>query len=149
MKVGFRLCINDWCFQKGTKEQYTRCKKVSKDGRTCYNPTIRYGSTTGGSPAKHQNNDIARWCQQLFPFSIWGGGGTATYNIKIERHMKSLFWCSLYDEISPHWCDFQDGKWKDSTLGYATGGSTGHGNLLMDTVTCQVKNPAVIYTSSG
>ena len=147
VNVNFHSCIHDWCFQKGTKEQYTRCKKASEDGRTCYYPTIRYGSTTGGRPAKHPKNDIAGWCQQLFPTSIYGG--TATYNIKIERHMKSLFWCSLYDEISPHWCDFQDGTWKDSTLGYATGGSTGHGNVLMDSVTCLEKNSAVIHTSSG
>ena len=41
MNVGFHLCIDDWCLQKGTNEQYTRCKEASEDGQTCYNPTIR------------------------------------------------------------------------------------------------------------
>ena len=133
MNVDFNSCIHDWCLQKGTNQQYTRCKTVSKDGRTCYYPTIKYGSTTGGSPAKHGSTDIAGWCQQLFPTSIYGG--TATYNIKIERHMKSLFWCSLYDEISPHWCDFQDGLWKDSIL-YQYPSSHKATRPIMDSVTC-------------
>ena len=30
MDVGFHLCIDDWCFQKGTKEQYTKCKRQAK-----------------------------------------------------------------------------------------------------------------------
>ena len=144
--VGFHSCVDEWCFQKGTNQQYTRCKTVSKDGRTCYNPTIKYGSTTGGSPGKHPFHDIAGWCQQLFPTSIYGG--TATY-IKVEgNHKGGLFWCSLYDETNPHWCDCADGKWKDSTLD-ARVSSCGHSYLLMDSVTCQVKNSEVIYTSTG
>ena len=60
MNLGFHLCIRDWCLQSGTKEQYTRCKAASEDGRTCYNPTIRYGSTIGGHPTNHIHlcNDI-------------------------------------------------------------------------------------------
>ena len=84
MNVDFHSCIHDWCFQKGMKEQYMRCKEASEDGRTCYNPTIRYGSTTGGRPAKHPYNDIAGWCQQLFPTSIYGG--TATYKLVKGNH---------------------------------------------------------------
>ena len=30
--------------------QYTRCKRVSSNGRTCHNPEIKYGSTVGGKP---------------------------------------------------------------------------------------------------
>ena len=91
-------------------------------------------STTGGSPAKNSKNDIAGWCQQLFPTSTYGG--TATNNIKIERHNHkgTLFWCSLYDETNPHWCDCQDGYWKDSTIDARFGTC----NLLMDSVTCQI-----------
>ena len=85
MNVGFHLCIHDWCYQKGTKEQYTRCKEVSEDGRTCYNPTIKYGSTIGGYPAQNDpgQNDQLEWCQQLlFPTTI----GTATYsNTKVKK----------------------------------------------------------------
>ena len=100
--VGFHSCVDEWGFQKGTNQQYTRCKTVSKDGRTCYNPTIRYGSTTGGYHAKHGSNDIAGWCQQLFPTSIYGG--TATY-IKVEgNHKGGLFWCSIFDETNEYFC---------------------------------------------
>ena len=77
--VDFHSCVDEWCFQKGTNQQYTRCKTVSKDGRTCYNPTIRYGSTIGGRPALtvlHPESYISDWCKQLFPSSIQG---TATY----------------------------------------------------------------------
>ena len=137
MNVGFHLCIHDWCFQKGTKEQYTRCKKASEDGRTCYYPTIRYGSTIGGNPYKHGNNNILNWCLQLFPTSI---KGIATYNNHNSWYSKpnysttagALFWCNGYDENNYHWCDWQDGKWKDSTLDF-------QGSLyLMDSVTCQI-----------
>ena len=132
MKVGFRLCINDWCFHKGTKEQYTRCTKVSKDGRTCYNPTIRYGSTIGGHPVKHKLNDIDDWCRQLFPTSI---KGIATYDTKLTFVTGAVFWCSRYhktfDEKNAHWCDWLDGYWKDSALN-----SNGYGYLLMESVTC-------------
>ena len=88
MNVGFHLCIHDWCFQKGTKEQYTRCKKASEDGRTCYYPTIRYGSTIGGNPYKHGNNNILNWCLQLFPTSI---KGIATYNNHTSWYSKANY----------------------------------------------------------
>ena len=114
MYVGFHLCIHDWCFQKGTQKQYTRCKEVSEDGQTCYNPTIRYGSTIGGYPTKYGTNNILEWCKQLFPNSIHG---IATYrNVKPKEYIGSLFWCSKWDESNPHWCDWVDGKWKDSNL---------------------------------
>ena len=139
--VGFHSCVDEWCFQKGTNQQYTRCKTVSKDGGTCYNPTIRYGSTTGGSPVKRGGNDIAGWCQQLFPTSIYGG--TATY-IKARYYKPGLFWCHGgvwgHDEINPHWCDCQDGYWKDSTID-GTVLNCGQGNangMLMNSVTCQI-----------
>ena len=50
MNVDFRSCINNWCYQHGTMGQYTRCKRVSNNGRTCHNPEIRYGTTVGGKP---------------------------------------------------------------------------------------------------
>ena len=50
VNVDFRSCINNWCYQHGTMGQYTRCKRVSNNGRTCHNPEIRYGSTVGGKP---------------------------------------------------------------------------------------------------
>jgi len=48
----FQNCVNDWCYQNGTSQQFTKCGHASSDGKTCYNPEIRYGSTVGGHPAK-------------------------------------------------------------------------------------------------
>ena len=135
MNVDFNSCIHDWCLQKGPNRQYTRCKTVSKDGRTCYNPTIRYGSTIGGHPVKHKLNDIDDWCRQLFPTTI-KGQGIATYSTNYHILVKgALFWCPTYyttfDEKNAHWCDWVDGYWKDSALN-----SNGYGYLLMESVTC-------------
>ena len=33
MNLGFQRCVNDWCYQHGTNEQYTKCSKASEDGR--------------------------------------------------------------------------------------------------------------------
>ena len=71
VNVNFHSCIHDWCYQKGTKGQYTRCATVSNDGRTCYNPEIRYGSTIGGKPGGTRDTGgyepTTEWCRQLFP----------------------------------------------------------------------------------
>ena len=71
MNVDFNSCINNWCYQHGTMGQYTRCKSVSNNGRTCHNPEIKYGSTIGGKPGGvwiHQGtNYLTEWCIQLFP----------------------------------------------------------------------------------
>ena len=117
MNIGyFHLCTRDWCLQSGTKEQYTRCEEASEDGRTCYSPTIRYGSTIGGHPTKHTNTIIREWCQQLFPTLHYGDFSVTYSDIKPKNYIGALFWCSKYDENNPHWCDWQDGNWKDSTL---------------------------------
>ena len=147
--VDFHLCIHDWCLQSGTKQQYTRCERVSEDGRTCYNPSIKYGSTIGGYPTKHKNNNYNQWCQQLFPMSNIMRS-SVTYG-KPKRGLKSttngeLFWCSKHDESVPHWCDSFDGVWKDSTLGhwkYATIDQKAldrHRTLypMIDSLTCQI-----------
>ena len=77
VNVDFRSCINNWCYQHGTMGQYTRCKRVSSNGRTCHNPEIKYGSTVGGKPGGPMMQQSHRfgwlnigetvWCQQLFP----------------------------------------------------------------------------------
>ena len=116
----FHQCIKKWCYQKGTKQQYTKCKSVSKDGKTCYLPEIRYGSTVGGRPVNRifYSNHILQWCKQLFPTST---RGTATYSSskKLNIGKGSLFWCNGYDESGYHWCDNNDGRWKDSSLDYS------------------------------
>ena len=66
MHVDFRSCINNWCYQNGTMGQYTRCKRVSNNGRTCHNPEIRYGTTIGGKPGGYMGYGT-EWCKQLFP----------------------------------------------------------------------------------
>ena len=71
VNVDFNSCINNWCYQHGTMGQYTRCKTVSNNGRTCHDPEIRFGSAIGGKPGgigdtiyyKHATD----WCRQLFP----------------------------------------------------------------------------------
>ena len=79
----FNSCINNWCHQKGTMGQYTRCKSVSNNGRTCHNPEIKYGSNIGGKPGG--SLAITGWCKQLFPTTR----GTARY--KVTYICSSLF----------------------------------------------------------
>ena len=75
--VDFRSCINNWCYQNGTMGQYTRCKSVSNNGRTCHNPEIKFGSMVGGKPGGVwysrglfeglEGDELTKWCKQLFP----------------------------------------------------------------------------------
>ena len=67
MNVDFNSCINNWCYQNGSMGQYTRCKRVSNNGRTCHNPEIRYGNTVGGKPGGIPFGGDLEWCKQLFP----------------------------------------------------------------------------------
>ena len=75
MNVDFNSCIKNWCYQHGTMGQYTRSKTVSNNGRTCHDPEIRYGSTTGGKPGGiaggpgkgYVYGDSTDWCRSLFP----------------------------------------------------------------------------------
>ena len=84
MNVNFHSCIHDWCYQKGTKGQYTRCTTVSNDGRTCYNPKIRYGSTIGGKPGEITQRNIKEWCKQLFPTYYYKVQVQSNYRHKIR-----------------------------------------------------------------
>ena len=134
----FHQCIKKWCYQKGTKQQYTKCKSVSKDGKTCYLPEIRYGSTVGGRPVKNRNNNILQWCKQLFPTST---RGTATYSNsrKLNTGKGALFWYRGGDEKGVKWRDWASNNWKDSTLDYSLKSSCKKGSLygcIMTSVTC-------------
>ena len=75
--MDFGFCVNNWCHQKGTMGQYTRCKSVSNNGRTCHHPEIKYGSTIGGKPGGVWDAKITKWCNQLFPTTR----GTARYKV--------------------------------------------------------------------
>ena len=131
--------MNDWCYQEGTSQQFTKCETASSDGKTCYNPEIRYGSTVGGHPGEHENNNISQWCQQLFPTSTHGD---ATYSSSSSLNVGNgaLFWDSGFDESGHKWCDNQDGYWKDATLDYSFSDSCNETSLwgcIMTSVTCQ------------
>ena len=85
--MDFNSCINNWCHHNGTMGQYTRCKSVSNNGRTCHNPEIKFGSSTGGKPGGmypnfHPYHRLTIWCRQLFPMAtnpkIYG---TARYKV--------------------------------------------------------------------
>ena len=138
----FHQCIKKWCYQKGTKQQYTKCKSVSKDGKTCYLPEIRYGSTVGGRPVKHPYNNILQWCKQLFPTST---RGTATYSNsrKLNIGKGPVFWYNAGDENGYHWCGYAKWRWRDSTLReYSLSDSCNRATLsgcIMTSVTCQIK----------
>ena len=45
----------------------------------------------------------------------------------------AVAWCPHHDETNYHWCDWFDGKWKDSQLNFGWGYKG-----LMDSVTCQI-----------
>ena len=136
--VGFHACIHKWCLQSGTKQQYTKCQSVSVDGRTCYNPSIKYGSTIGGIPNKHWQNVYKEWCQQLFPTSNIMKSSVTYHNYIYPNKPKNLigvlYWCSHSDESVPHWCDFKDGFWRNQQLGpYFY-----HGLHIVVSLTCQI-----------
>ena len=73
MNVDFNSCIKNWCFQHGTMGQYTRCKTVSNNGRTCHDPEIRYGSTIGGKPG-----------------GMGGGMGISMLQIGVDNYFQQL-----------------------------------------------------------
>ena len=113
----FRNCVNKWCLQAGTGGQYTKCNSASSDGKTCYNPQIRFGSTVGGRPVKSCcYSDVAHsetlliWCKQMFPKAM---KGTAVYSSdpSLNSGKGSVYWSyHNRDPWSPHcsprmWCD--------------------------------------------
>jgi len=122
--IGFNACVDDWCLQQGTQEQYTKCESASSDGLICYNPVIRYGSTTGGVPCSHGGNQYNQWCQQL------GFSGYTTTSTNTISTSNMLFGCTSYDESTWHWCDWQDGYWRNGSLDHS--GSCGR----VTSVTC-------------
>lgn len=137
--ANFQNCVNDWCYQNGTSQQFTKCESASSDGKTCYNPEIRYGSTVGGHPVKHSNNNILQWCQQLFPTSIYGD---ATFSNSSSSNVGKgvIFWSTSYDEDGYKWADWRDGYWKDSTIDESFSNSCSkknHWSCIMTSVTCQ------------
>jgi len=105
----------DWCPQVGTMDQFTRCESVTNGGNTCINPEIRYGFIEGGVPRQHGGNQYLQWCQQL-GFSAYV---TTQFGFRsCNAPMGGLFGCTSYDEMTWHWCDWQDGFWYNQQLNW-------------------------------
>lgn len=101
--------------QVGPNMQFTSCQSIANNGFTCNNPLIRYGNVPDGIPAQHGNDDFPAWCKQLG----CKGFVNVTYgNRDYTKPYGKLFWCSGYDENTPHWCDWQDGFWLNQQLDY-------------------------------
>ena len=146
MNLGFQRCVNDWCYQHGTNQQYTKCKNASEDGRTCYNPTIRYGTAIGGRPFYDYYVHVARdasktwktWCRQLFPeYNMLSG--YVSWPIPLHKNYECyngwVAWCDSGDEQNPHWCGGKGG-WKDCQS--CLDGSVGICRPGMQSVTCNI-----------
>ena len=136
----FQECVSEWCLQKDTTQQYTKCRSASSDGTVCFNPEIRYGSTNGGFPTLDSQNNILLWCQQLFSNTTTYADATYSKSKSLNVGKGALKWCSTGDELVPKWCDAQDDKWKESTpdklLSDNCQEDTGIG-CIMTSVTCK------------
>ena len=151
----FLNCVNKWCLQAGTNDQYTKCGSASSDGKTCYNPQIRYGSTVGGRPIEEsllysdakRSANLLQWCKQLFPYAM---KGTAVYSSdpSLNSGKGAVYWCSKHDENNPHWCKWWNvadiyayHEWKDVTNPFKHKISCEPSNKLrgcvMTSVTCE------------
>ena len=114
-EIGFEACVADWCWQAGTREQYTRCESASDDGTTCNNPVIRYGYVTEGVPTQHSGNQLDTWCQQLG----FAGNTDVTYGDRACEAPKygRVFGSTGFDEDGVwHWADWRDGFWLNQEL---------------------------------
>merc|ERR1711881_64884 len=96
--------------------QYTKCGSITKTKTytTCNKPVVTWGKHTG-YPHKHSNNNFNNYCKSLgYPASY----GTPKYGT-VKCSKGALFWCKGYDNPKAyHWCDWQDGKWKNNGVDY-------------------------------
>merc|ERR1712151_45139 len=83
-------------------------------GATCKNPRVTWGKHTG-YPHKHSSNNFGNYCKSLgYPDTF----GTPKYGT-VKCSKGALFWCKGYDNPKAyHWCDWQDGRWKNSGVDY-------------------------------
>jgi len=125
------------CKQSGLKyPQYTTCGSMSANGLTCYKPTIQYGNTKGGAPAKHGSNRYGEWCKQLGFSSKGASAQFGSRTCSNGGNKGKLFWCGGYDEPAKKWCDWQDGKWRNQRLDYVCNGQ------MVTSLTCSRKKGA-------
>ena len=111
----FERCVENWCPQANTNQQFTRCESITNDGHTCINPEVRYGTVSGGIPG--QLNGHQRWCEQIFESAVGIRSDVAYGSRDCSSPKGRLFWCAGFDETGYKWCDWSDGYWKDQSLG--------------------------------
>jgi len=118
-KVGFEACVDEWCLQDGTDEQYTRCEEATDGGDTCINPLIKYGTTEGGIPIDDYDG-YNEWCKMIFHEERTGSVTQGKRDCSAPKGY--VYWCEgseghETDEDGYKWCDVAgDGKWKDGSL---------------------------------
>lgn len=123
--------MTEWCLQTGlTKPQHTRCQSIENNGDTCINPEIKYGTSPVGIPKEHSNNDYNKWCEQL--------GGIYESHATGTRTGYALYGntsCGDNDNGQKHWCDWDDSRWYNGSLGY-------HGTYdnFITSVTCRKRH---------
>ena len=117
----FQICKTSGCqFQHSSeRSQYTLCESCNDNGSTftCNNPTVNYGTTTGGHPVANGRiygrfKDMLDnfWCTEI-------GQGDQGYVSSNHGYTTGvLSWCKNYDSTNWHWCDWSDGRWKDASL---------------------------------
>ena len=122
-------------------EHLPKCETASSDGKTCYNPEVRYGSTIGGRPCQHGNNNILHWCKQLFPAAT---SGDATYdkNLLLKSNEGALWWSNSGDEVGTYkWNFWWGGLWRNKDFTepgklYCNPNSNSIYGCMMNSVTC-------------
>ena len=98
-----------------------------------------------------------KWCQQLFPtkntiISV----SSSSSGFPPSSFFGAVYWCSSYDENGPHWCDWKDGYWKDSTLDWNTvpkelpkTWKRWSENYLIDAYSCNTKSGSSALNNYG
>ena len=79
-----------------------------------------------GNPFDSEDFELAidQWCTQIvqgalnytFPNFYEYHGSVSYISYTPEDSEGSVYWCEGFDEPGPHWCDIQDGYWKNEKL---------------------------------
>merc|ERR1739848_108824 len=97
--------------------QITTCtegKIIGSGTVTCKGPKVTWGKHIG-VPHRHSGNNYNRYCQSMGYSGFLSGSdkyGTLSCN------KGALFGCTGYDFNGWHWCDWQDGRWKNNGVDY-------------------------------
>ena len=79
-----------------------------------------------GNPFNSEDFELAidQWCTQIvqgalnytFPNFYEYHGSVSYITFTSGDSEGSVYWCEGFDEPGPHWCDIQDGYWKNEKL---------------------------------